>query len=127
MQERELYEYAVIRLMPRVEREEFLNVGVILLCKKQGFLHVLYDLNPERMKAFCPDCDLEEVQSHLDALARIAAADPTAGPIAQLDAAGRFRWLTAQRSTVIQASKVHPGLGNDPKEVLERLFRKMVL
>ncbi|MEZ4963053.1 MAG: DUF3037 domain-containing protein [Saprospiraceae bacterium] len=127
MQERDLYEYAVIRLMPRVEREEFLNVGVILLCKKRDFLEVLYEVNLERLRAFSSGSDVEEVKAHLEALARIAAADPTAGPIAQLDAAGRFRWLTAQRSTVLQASKVHPGLCTDPKGILERLFRQLVL
>ncbi|MCC6726659.1 MAG: DUF3037 domain-containing protein [Saprospiraceae bacterium] len=126
MQERELFEYAAIRLVPRVEREEFLNVGVILLCKKRNFLHVLYEVKRERLLAIFPECELEEVKAHLDALARIAAADPTAGPIAQLDAAGRFRWLTAQRSTVIQASKVHPGLCADPMGMLERLFEQMV-
>ncbi len=126
MQERELFEYAVIRLVPRVEREEFLNVGVILLCKKRNFLHVLYEVKEERLRAIFPECELEEVKCHLEALARIAAADPTAGPIAQLDAAGRFRWLTAQRSTVIQASKVHPGLCTDPMGMLERLFEQMV-
>jgi hypothetical protein len=126
MQERELFEYAVIRLVPRVEREEFLNLGVILLCKKRNFLHVLYEVKEERLRAIFPECELEEVKSHLNALARIAAADPTAGPIALLDAAGRFRWLTAQRSTVIQASKVHPGLCADPMGMLERLFEQMV-
>jgi hypothetical protein len=126
MQERELFEYAVIRLVPRVEREEFLNVGVILLCKKRNFLHVLYEVKEERLQAIFQECDLEEVKSHLEALARIAAADPTAGPIAQLDAAGRFRWLTAQRSTIIQASKVHPGMCDDPMGMLERLFGQMV-
>lgn len=127
MQERELFEYAVIRLVPRVEREEFLNVGVILLCKKRNFLHVLYEVKEDRLKAIFPECELEEVKSHLEAFARIAAADSSAGPIAQFDAAGRFRWLTAQRSTVIQASKVHPGLCTDPMEMLERLFQQMVL
>jgi hypothetical protein len=126
MQERELFEYAVIRLVPRVEREEFLNVGVILLCKKRNFLQVLYEVKEERLRAIFPECELEEVKAHLESLARIAAADPTAGPIAQLDAAGRFRWLTAQRSTVIQASKVHPGLCTDPMRMLERLFEQMV-
>ncbi len=127
MQERNLYEYAVIRAVPRVEREEFLNVGVILLCKKRDFLKALYEVNPQRLKALCPDCDLEELSAHLAALARIAAGDPTAGPIAQLDLAGRFRWLTAQRSTVLQPSKVHPGRCEDPELALERLFREMVL
>ena len=122
MQERHLFEYAVIRIMPRVERGEFLNVGVILLCKKENFLQARYEVNPQRLQALCADCDLEELAAHLDALARIAAGDPTAGVIAQLDIAGRFRWLTAQRSTVVQSSKVHPGLCDDPAAMLERLF-----
>ncbi len=113
--------------MPRVEREEFMNVGVILLCKKQNFLHALYEVSPQRLEALCPGCDVEELAAHLSAFARIAAGDPTAGPIAQLDIAGRFRWLTAQRSTVLQPSKVHPGLCDDPMQMLERLFREMVL
>lgn len=127
MQARNLFEYAVIRIMPRVEREEFINVGVVLLCKKRNFLQALYELNPERLKAICPGCDVEELAAHLEAFARIAAGEPGAGPIAQLDAAGRFRWLTAQRSTVLQPSKVHPGLCDDPIQMLERLFREMVL
>ena len=127
MQERDLFEYAVIRWVPRVEREEFLNVGVILFCKKRNFLQVLYEVQEDRLKAIFPECELEEVNSHLDAFARIAAGDLSAGPIAQLDAAGRFRWLTAQRSTIIQASKVHPGLCADPMEMLEKLLAQMVL
>lgn len=127
MQERHLFEYAVIRIMPRVEREEFINVGIILLCKKQHFLQARYELNPQRLEALCPNCDVEELTAHLDALSRIAAGDPAAGPIAQLDIAGRFRWLTAQRSTVLQPSKVHPGLCTDPMQMLDQLFREMVL
>jgi hypothetical protein len=127
MQERHLFEYAVLRVMPRVEREEFLNVGVILLCKKQGFLKAVYELNPQRLQALCGHCDLAEIAAHLSALARIAAGEKDAGPIAQLDVAGRFRWLTAKRSTVVQASSVHPGLCEDPVAMLERLFREMVL
>ncbi len=110
-----------------MEREEFLNVGVILFCKKRNFLHVLYEVKEDRLKAIFPEYELDEVKSHLEAFARIAAADLSAGPIAQFDAAGRFRWLTAQRSTVIQASKVHPGLCTNPMEMLERLFGQLVL
>ncbi len=113
--------------MPRVEREEFLNVGVILLCKKRNFLQAVYEVNPQRLQALSANCDVEELSAHLDALTRIAAGDPAAGPIAKLDIAGRFRWLTAQRSTVVQPSKVHPGLCEDPAGMLERLFREMVL
>ena len=127
MQAQHLFEYAVIRFVPRVEREEFLNVGVILLCKKQDFLQALYKVNQKRLEALRPGCDLEVLTTHLQALAQIAAGEPTAGPIAKLDIAGRFRWLTAQRSTVLQPSKVHPGLCEDPKLMMERLFREMVL
>ncbi|MBI1227512.1 MAG: DUF3037 domain-containing protein [Bacteroidetes bacterium] len=127
MQERHLFEYAVIRFMPRVEREEFLNVGVILFCKKHKFLQALFELNLQRLQAFCPEFDLEELTSHLEALTKIAAGEKDAGPIAQLDAAGRFRWLTAKRSTIVQTSQVHPGFCEEPKEMLERLFREVVL
>ena len=102
MQERALFEYAVIRLVPPVERDEFLNVGVILLCKKRNFLHVLYEVKEERLRAIFPECEKEEGKCHLNALARIAAADTTAGHNALLDAAGRNRWRTAQRSNGMQ-------------------------
>lgn len=127
MQELHLFEYAVIRIMPRVEREEFLNAGVILLCKQQNFLQAKYEVNPQRIHALCPNCDVEELTKHLEAFARIAAGDPAAGPIAQLDIAGRFRWLSAKRSTVLQPSQVHPGLCHDAAQMLERLFQEMVL
>jgi hypothetical protein len=122
-----LFEYAVIRVMPRVEREEFLNAGVVLLCRERDFLQVRYEVNPPRLQVLCPGCDVEELADHLRAFAAIAAGEPTAGPIARLDAAGRFRWLTAQRSTVLQTSKVHPGLCEDPGEKLEELFGKLVV
>lgn len=127
MQELHLFEYAVIRIMPRVEREEFLNAGVVLLCRPLNFLQARYEVNPQRIHALCPGCDAEELAGHLDAFARIAAGDPGAGPIARLDIAGRFRWLSARRSTVLQPSQVHPGFCKDPAEMLEQLFREMVL
>src|SRR4051812_43539620 len=102
MPEQQLFEYAVIRIMPRVEREEFVNTGIILFCKKAAFLHVLYQLNKEKISAFCPQCDFEELAVHVSALSSIARADKAAGPIAQLPVAERFRWLTAQRSTMLQ-------------------------
>ena len=126
MQDNHLFEYAVIRVVPRVEREEFLNVGVILYCSRQRFLKFLYSVNESRLSAFAPSLDIEELRAHLQAFDLIAQADPKGGPIANLDAASRFRWLTATRSTILQSSKVHPGLCEQPEKGLERLFRELV-
>lgn len=127
MQEQYLFEYAVIRVMPRVEREEFLNTGIILYCKKKNFLHVLFELNTQKLAVICGECDLEELNNHLIALASIASGTESAGPIAQLPISERFRWLTAQRSTMLQTSKVHPGFCNDPLEMIQQLFQQLVL
>ena len=127
MQENLLFEYAVIRIVPRVEREEFLNVGVILYCAKQQFLQTLFEINHERLMAFCGKLDLPEVEENLKAMARICAGGEGAGPIGKLDTASRFRWLTATRSTVVQTSRVHPGFCKDPGEALVRLYGQLVL
>lgn len=127
MQEKHLFEYAIIRVVPRVEREEFLNVGVILYCKSRQFLKTIWKLDESRVLAIYPDTDIEDVCSHLKALEQISKGDRSAGPIAALDTASRFRWLTAKRSTVVQTSGVHPGLTPDPQETLERLHRQLVL
>lgn len=126
MQEQHLFEYAVIRVMPRVEREEFINAGIILYCKSRQFLHVLHEVNERKIHLLCAKCDVEELSNHLDAFARIAAGDKNMGPIAQLDPASRFRWLTAQRSTILQTSKVHPGFCEDPMEMTRKLFDQLV-
>ena len=127
MQEKDLFEYAVIRVVPRVEREEFLNVGVILFCTKQKFLKVLYQLDENRLKAFCASLDLTEIEENLGAFGKISAGSPNGGPIGQLDLASRFRWLTATRSTVLQTSKVHPGFCEHAGETLQRLYSELVL
>ena len=127
MQEKDLFEYAVIRVVPRVEREEFLNVGVILFCTKQKFLKVLYQLDENRLKAFCASLDLTEIEENLGAFGKISAGSPNGGPIGQLDLASRFRWLTATRSTVLQTSKVHPGFCDLAGETLQRLYSELVL
>ena len=127
MQEQLLFEYAVIRVMPRVEREEFLNAGIILYCKKLQFLHVLYEFNTHKLSVFCPEADMEELSVHLSALSSIAKGNKDAGPIAQLPVAERFRWLTALRSTMLQTSKVHPGFCYDPMEMIRQLFQQLVL
>lgn len=127
MREKFLFEYAVIRVVPRVEREEFLNVGVILYCKDRQFLKCIYTLDKNKLNSFCADFDCDEVEEHLQAFEWICNADPKGGSIARLDAASRFRWLTATRSTVVQSSKVHPGFCEDPQETLEKLHEQLVL
>ncbi|SIT74505.1 DUF3037 domain-containing protein [Pontibacter indicus] len=127
MQERHLFEYAVIRVVPRVEREEFLNVGVILLCSSRGFLQIRYTLNEARLRAAFGELDMEELQSRLQAFEKVCSGRREGGPIGQLGTASRFRWLTANRSTIVQTSAVHPGLCLDPTETLEKLYRDLVL
>lgn len=127
MQEQHLFEYAVIRIVPRVEREEFLNVGVILYCKKLNFLQAMFTLNEEKLRAFCCDIDLAEVKTYIQAFENISKGGKEAGPIGKLDPASRFRWLTATRSTILQSSKIHPGFCKDPLETLMRLHAQLVL
>ena len=127
MQEKKLFEYAVIRIMPRVERGEFINVGVILYCASRKFLQLKYEIQSKKINTLCTECDLDEINSYLDIFHRICQGDKTAGPIAILPAAERFRWLTATRSTIVQTSRVHPGLCNEPEEMLNNLFEKLVM
>jgi hypothetical protein len=127
MQGKHLFEYAVIRVVPRVEREEFLNVGVILYCAGQKFLQSKCNLDERRLAAFTPNVDAEELKENLTAFGQISSGSKEGGPIGKLDNASRFRWLTATRSTVVQTSKVHPGFCDDAAETLERLFNEQVL
>jgi hypothetical protein len=127
MQEHHLFEYAVIRVVPRVEREEFINAGVILYCPKLKFLQCLYTVNAERIKAFCHHLDIGELSQNLNAFEQICIGSAQSGPIGRLDAASRFRWLTATRSTVVQASKVHPGFSADPAATLLKMYHQLVL
>ena len=127
MQDKQVYEYAVIRLVPKVERGEFLNVGVILLCKRKRFLAMKYHLDPKRLQAFSEEIDLEEIADYLKAWDLVSQGSPEGGEIAQMEVAERFRWLTAVKSTIIQCSSVHPGLCGHPEQILEDLFEKYVL
>ncbi|CAM4381537.1 Protein of unknown function [Pedobacter westerhofensis] len=127
MQELHLFEYAVIRVVPRVERDEFINVGVILFCARKKYLTATYTLDENRLKAFSPGLDVEEIRGHLDSLMQICTGAKNSGPIGQLDAPSRFRWLTAMRSTVIQTSRVHPGFCKDPESKLQFLLQEQVL
>jgi hypothetical protein len=126
MQEKQLFEYAVIRVMPQVERGEFINVGVIVYCNKQRFLKILFDINHERLLAFSNKIDLAEIEERLQAFESVCIGSAEGGPIGKLPLASRFRWLTASRSTVVQTSPVHPGLCEDPQQMLLRLQAQMV-
>ena len=126
MQERHLYEYAVIRVVPRVEREEFFNVGVVLFCKSLGFLKVKYEINELKFQGFCTEMQLSDLRDYLNTFEKIAMGGKDAGPIGRYPIAERFRWLTATRSTVIQTSKIHPGLAVNADEKLEQLFEELV-
>ncbi len=126
MPENHLFEYAVIRIVPKVEREEFMNAGIIIFCKKENYLKTSFELNENRCKALYAEADVDEIRMHLTAFEKIANADPAGGPISLLDAASRFRWLTAKRSTVIQTSAVHPGFCTDMDENIKRLMHQLI-
>jgi hypothetical protein len=125
MPERHLFEYAVIRIVPRPEREEFVNAGVVLYCTGKKFLGMRAQLPEAKLRALDPEVDLEEIRNHLRAFEEICCGKNPDSPISSLDNASRFRWLAATRSTVIQTSKVHPGLCEDPQETLDRLFGQL--
>ncbi|QEC66747.1 DUF3037 domain-containing protein [Panacibacter ginsenosidivorans] len=127
MQEKQLFEYAVIRVVPCVEREEFINAGVVVYCAAQNFLQAVVGLNEERFLSLSTELDIDEVQKRLKAFVQIAAGVKEGGTIATLPIASRFRWLTATRSTIVQTSAVHPGLCTDAKETLMKLYEQLVV
>jgi hypothetical protein len=120
------FAYAILRVVPRVERGEQLNAGVVLFCRRRGFLAARVDLDERRLAALAPDLDPRTVRPHLDALVRIAAGDPAGGAVAALEPSERFGWLVAPSSTIIQPSPVHTGLCDDPQTMLDRLFAELV-
>jgi len=122
------FEYAVVRVVPRVERDEFVNAGVILYCRSLDYLNARVALDRDRLRALFPDpaLDLDTIERALAMIPLICAGDPAAGAIASLDQAERFRWLCATRSTVNQVSPVHVGLCDDPAAMLDHLIQKMV-
>ncbi len=123
---RDVYQYALVRVVPRVERGEQLNVGVVLLCRPRAFLGARVELDAARIAAIAPDLDPERLRPHLEAIERIAAGDAAAGPIAGLGIAERFHWLVSPASTIIQPSEVHTGLCDDPAAELEHLVATLV-
>jgi hypothetical protein len=123
---REDFQYAILRVIPRVERGEVLNAGVVLFSRRHAFLAARTELDAAALAALAPGCDPEEVRAHLRALERVAAGDPSGGPIAALEPSERFHWLTAPSSTIVQASPVHTGLTADPAAELDHLFGQLV-
>jgi len=126
MPEQHSFEYAILRVVPKVEREEFMNVGVILYCQSLGFLDAQFTLDEQRLYALSPGLEIQEIKKHLAAFCEICKGGPGGGPIGRLDMGSRFRWLTATRSTVLQCSKVHPGLTVDPATTLKNLHDRLV-
>ena len=123
------FEYSLLRVVPRVERGEGVNVGVVLFCRTRGYLEARIELGARQgaaLAALQPDLDVEAVRAHLDSTARIVAGDAEGGPIALLAAPERFRWVTAPSSTMIQPSEVHAGITDDPRRSLADLFERLV-
>lgn len=120
------YDYAVIRVVPRVERAEFVNVGVILSCPSKSFLEACIEVDEVKLKALFAAVDLDSIKTHLSAILTICAGGEAAGEIGRLTQRERFHWLVAPRSTIIQTSAVHTGRCHDPKQALEHLTKTMV-
>jgi hypothetical protein len=120
------FDYAIVRVVPRVERGEFVNAGVVLFCRTHRFLGARIELDQRRLLALAPGIDLDEIRQHLDSIPLVCAGGPQAGPIGLLPQAERFHWLVAPRSAMIQTSPVHVGLCADPRAALDRLLAKMV-
>lgn len=121
-----IYEYAIIRLVPKVERGEFINIGLAILCKKEAWLKMEFQLKPELLDTLCPQVDSTFIQKNLEAFKSIAHGENIISPIAKIEAAERFRWLTAVRSSIIQTSRPHVGLSEDLEETFNRLFKELV-
>ncbi len=120
------YDYVIVRIVPRPERGEFVNVGVILFSREANYLDGRIEPAWERIRMLSPDVDREEIERQLTYIKRVIAGDPEGGPIAALSPSQRFHWLAGTRSTVVQVSPMHAGLCNEPAESLERVFGEMV-
>ena len=127
MHEQHLYDYAVIRVVPRVEREEFINVGLMLYCKRQKYLRIQYQIPTDKISAFCKEFDLDQLKINLDSFVAICEGKKNAGPIAQFEKDERFRWLTAIKSSSIQTSRPHSGFSTDLDKTFEKLYTELVL
>ncbi len=127
MQEKLLYEYAIIRIVPLVEREEFLNVGIVLFCKREKYISVRSKLDENKLHALCKEVDIDLVKKNLESFEKIALGIDNCGPIAAMDIPSRFRWLTAVKSTILQTSRPHAGLCDDLELTVNKLFEELVL
>ncbi len=127
MPNRTTYEFAIIRLVPKVEREEFLNIGVILFSRRKKYLGIKYKIDKTRITAFSKEVDTDLINTYLEAWELMCQGAPKGGRIGELEQASRFRWLIASRSTIIQSSSTHTGLCEDPEKVLDDTFRRYVL
>ncbi|MDP4238328.1 MAG: DUF3037 domain-containing protein [Bacteroidota bacterium] len=127
MQEKHLYEYAVIRVLPKVEREEFINAGIILFSKKANYIRIMYKLNIQRLNSFSSELDIDLLEASLNSFEKICQGQDDGGIIAQLDIPERFRWLTAVRSSCIQTSRPHPGFTDNLDQEVEKLFEELVV
>jgi hypothetical protein len=121
------YDYAVLHIVPSVERAEFVNAGVVLHCPELAFLDCRVHLDQARLRALWPALDVDLIRQHLEAFPRICAGDPDAGPIARLSRRERFQWLVAPRSTILQVSPVHSGVCASPEAALDEIFKRLVL
>lgn len=121
------FDYAILRVVPRVERQEFINAGVVVHCREKKYLAARIRLDEARLKSLWPDVDVELVKQHLDAVLRICAGDPAAGPVAQLSESERFHWLVAPRSTILQPSPVHTGVCDGTDGLLDRLEAQFLI
>ena len=126
MSERRAFDYVIVQVVPRVERDERLNVGVILFCPTLGYLGCRIALDEQRLRALAPDIDVAALSGQLDAVRAVAAGESTAGPIARLPVSERFHWLSAPRSTIVQPTSPHAGLCDDPAAALDHLFQTAV-
>ncbi|WP_339697721.1 DUF3037 domain-containing protein [uncultured Roseivirga sp.] len=127
MQEKHLYEYAMIRVVPILEREEFLNVGVAVFSKRAKFIKVLWTINESKIALLSDELDIDQIRLNLQSFEKVALGDKEGGKIAQLDITERFRWLTSTRSSALQVSKTHAGLSDDLEKTTQRLFENLVL
>lgn len=126
MQDFKLYEYAVVRLVPKVEREEFFNIGLIMFSKKSKYIRVAFHLCPKKFLVMDADLDYEDIAKNLGAFQQIAEGNKVAGDLALLEIPERFRWLTALRSSIVQTSRPHPGKSMDLDKTFNRLFQELV-
>ncbi|WP_322549724.1 DUF3037 domain-containing protein [Flavobacterium psychraquaticum] len=127
MHEKHLYDYTVIRVVPRVEREEFINIGLMIYCKRQKYLRIRYAIPASKIQSFCTEFDLESLQINLDALVNICEGKKEGGPIAQFEKDERFRWIAAVKSSSVQTSRPHSGFSTDLDQTFEKLYNELVV